>query len=285
VSDSNHPAAGSARPVATPAERPLLSRLAIPSRDRFVFLGELTRELVARDLKLRYKRTLLGVAWSLANPLSQWLVLGFVFRYVIDVRIDRYLSFLFTGILAWSWLHSALVACATSVVDNASLLRRPGFPAPILPLVAVTTQTVQFLFSLPILLVAAAWDGDPYTWALLALPVVMALQFVLTLGVGYLVATLHVAYRDTRYLLDVALMLAFYLTPVFYDGASVPPPFDRLFRLNPVLHLLEAYRAVVVAGKFPAVSTLALLAAVAAGIFALGYGVFRRRRHDFAEEL
>jgi lipopolysaccharide transport system permease protein len=285
VSDSNHPAAGSARPVATPAERPLLSRLAIPSRERFVFLGELTRELVARDLKLRYKRTLLGVAWSLANPLSQWLVLGFVFRYVIDVRIDRYLSFLFTGILAWSWLHSALVACATSVVDNASLLRRPGFPAPILPLVAVTTQTVQFLFSLPILLVAAAWDGDPYTWALLALPVVMALQFVLTLGVGYLVATLHVAYRDTRYLLDVALMLAFYLTPVFYDGASVPPPFDRLFRLNPVLHLLEAYRAVVVAGKFPAVSTLALLAAVAAGIFALGYGVFRRRRHDFAEEL
>lgn len=262
-----------------------LDRLGIPHFGRLVYLAELARELVLRDLKLRYKRTILGVAWSLVSPLSQWLVLGFVFRFVLQIQIERYLSFLFTGILVWSWLQSSLTACATCVVDNASLLRRPGFPAPILPFVAVMTQFVQFLFSLPILLLAATFDGEPFSLALLALPLVILLQFVLTLGTGYLLSTLHVVYRDTRHLLEIALMLAFYLTPVFYDWRSVPTPYHFAFQINPVLHLLEAYRAVIVFGRFPAARDLAILGAVAFVVFAAGHRRFRRQRHVFAEEL
>ena len=262
-----------------------LSRFGIPSLGRLVYLSELTRELVARDLKLRYKRTILGVAWSLASPLAQLMVLGFVFRFVLNVQIERYLSFLFTGILVWNWLHGSLVASATCVIDNASLLRRPGFPAPILPLVAVTTQFVQFLFSLPFLLIAATIDSDPISISLVSLPLVMALQFLLTLGVGYFLSTLHVEYRDTSHLLDVALMLAFYLSPIFYDGRFVPEPYQGIYRLNPVVHLLEAYRDVIVSGRFPASSTLATLAVAACVAFAVGYWRYRSQRHDFAEGL
>jgi len=267
-----------------PPPSPARGGTGVPNRERALYLLELSRELVARDLKLRYKRTVLGIAWSLVNPISQWLVLGFVFRYVFRVEIDRYLSFLLTGIVVWSWLQSALISCSTSVVDNAALLRRPGFPAPILPLVAVAAQFVQFLFSLPILLVAAAFDGDALTLSLLALPIVMFLQFTMTLGIGYLLATLHVVYRDTRHLLDVALMLAFYLTPVFYDAGAIPERLLPLFRLNPMLHFLAAYREIVLAGRFPAPATLGVLAACAAVALALGYRIFRHHRHRFAEE-
>lgn len=285
MSDRKHPVGETGLALRDAPRGAWLSRLGIPSFGRLVYLGELTRELVVRDLKLRYKRTILGVAWSLVSPLSQWLVLGFVFRYIFNIQIDSYLSFLFTGILVWNWLQSSLLACATCVVDNATLLRRPGFPAPILPLVAVTTQWVQFLFAVPILLVAASFDGEPWTPALFALPLLMLLQFVFTLGIGYFVAMLHVVYRDTRHLLDVALMLAFYLTPVFYDGRTVPEPFVRAFRLNPMLHFLEAYRDVAVLGAWPDPATIGRLAIWALLAGALGYWSFRRKRHEFVEEL
>ena len=259
-------------------------RLGIPTRERFAYLADLLRELVLRDLKLRYKRTFLGVAWSLVNPLSQWLVLAFIFRSVLNIQIDRYLSFLFTGILAWSWLQSSLASCATCVLDNASLLRRPGFPAPILPVVVVTTHFVQLLFSVPILLLAASFDGEPLSVALVMLPVVMAFEFFFLLGLGFFLSTLHVVYRDTKHLLDVGLMLAFYLTPVFYDASSIPAPFDVAFELNPMLYLLEAYRDIVVWGRIPEWRTLTILLLLSSVSFVLGYGHFRKRRFTITEE-
>jgi lipopolysaccharide transport system permease protein len=285
VSDPQVPGNSPAIPVRSAGPSPRLGGLGIPNVARLAYLAELTRELVARDLKLRYKRTILGVAWSLVNPIAQWLVLGFVFGYVIRIEIDRFLSYLFTGILVWSWLSSSLSACATCVLDNSTLLRRPGFPGAILPVVAVSTQFVQFAISLPILLVAALFDGEPFTWALLGLPVIAALQFLLTLGIGYFLATLHVVYRDTKHLLEIALMLAFYLTPIFYDSNSVPEPFRFAYQLNPAFHLLEAYRAIVVWGILPRLSNLVVLGLIAFVFFALGLRRFRRRTHSFAEDL
>ena len=263
---------------------PWMDRHGIPHWDRLVYLWELLRELVVRDLKLRYKRTILGVAWSLINPLLQWLVLAFVFRSVLKIQVESYLSFLFTGILAWSWLQTSLSSCATCVLENGSLLRRPGFPAPILPVVAVSTNLVQLLFALPILLLAARFDGEPLSLALIALPFVMLLQFFILLGAGYFLSTLHVIYRDTKHLLDVALMLAFYLTPVFYDASAVPSPYNRAFRLNPMLHLLNAYRDIIVSGRFPATGTMVTLLILAIVAFVSGYRHFRRRRHTLSEE-
>jgi len=268
----------------TPHPESWRDRFGIPHYSRLIYLAELLRELVARDLKLRYKRTILGVAWSMVNPLTQWLVLAFVFRAVLRIQIPSYLSFLFTGILAWNWLHTSLSGCATCVLDNGSLLKRPGFPAPILPAVVVTTNLIQLLFSLPILLIAARFDGEPLSPALLALPVVLLLQYVILLGAGYFLSTLHVVYRDTKHLLEVALMLGFYLTPVFYDAPSVPVPYRYAFALNPVVYLLEAYRDIVVRGEFPKWSTLAILVGFAVVTFALGYRHFRLRRDLLVEE-
>lgn len=256
----------------------------LPAPRQLVHARDLLIELVARDMKLRYKRSMLGVAWSLLNPLAQLLVFTFVFRLVLPLNIPHYTSFLFTGVLVWSWFQSSLVAATGAITDNRDLIRRPGFPVALLPVATVLTNLIHFLLALPILLLLLVLDGGRLSGALLALPVVVALQFGLTLSLGYLIATCHVPFRDTQYLLGIALMLGFYLTPVFYDAAAIPDRFWPLYRLNPMVHLLAAYRTLL-DGAWPDAATLMLLAAGVAAVMVAGVTIFRRASEHFVEEL
>jgi lipopolysaccharide transport system permease protein len=236
-------------------------------------------------MKLKYKRSVLGIAWSLVNPVAQLLVLGFVFRYILPLNIPHYLSFLFVGLLGWGWLHGALIAGATAIVDNGPLIKRPRFPAPILPVAVVSTHLIHFLFALPILLLAVVMDGQPLTVALFAFPVVLAIQFLLALACVYVISPLQVTYRDTQYLLSIFLMLMFYLTPVFYDVSSVPKRFRFLYRLNPMDRVVEAYRDILLSGRPPRVPGLAYVFLVSIAMLGYGYARFRQVSHAFAEEL
>jgi lipopolysaccharide transport system permease protein len=200
---------------------------------RLVYLHDLLRELITRDFKLRYKRSTLGVAWSLLNPLAQMLVFYFVFSTVLPLNIPNYAVFLSTGILVWNWFQASLLAATGAIVDNPGLARRPGFPTAILPVVVVTSQLVHFLLALPILLVFLLLSEIPPTSAILALPLVIAIQFLLTLSLSYFCATAHVVFRDMQYLLGVLLLLGFYLSPVFYRTEVIPASYQWLYRFNP----------------------------------------------------
>lgn len=250
-----------------------------------VYLRDLLRELVSREMKLRYKRSVLGIAWSLLNPLAQLLVFRFLFRMVLPLNIPNYSLFLFTGVLAWSWFQSSLHVATGAITNNRELIRRPGFPVGILPAVTVTTHLVHFLLALPILLLFVAISGRLDPTLLPALPVLIALQFALTLGLAYLVATFHVTFHDTQYLLGVLLMLLFYLTPVFYDGSSIPARYQPLYRLNPMLHLIDGYRAILLRGELPDAFSILALAVLAVGLLLLGRRVFTQASYRFAEEL
>ena len=184
--------------------------------DRLAYVRDLLYELVVRDVKLRYKRSVLGIGWSLLNPLAQLLVFYFIFDLLLPLKIPNYTPFLFTGVLVWSWFQSSLQAATGSVVDNRELVKRPGFPATVLPPVTVTAHLIHFLLALPILLLFIMHGNSQFTSAILILPLLIALQLGLILGLGYLVATLHVTFRDTQYLVGVLLQLLFFLTPVFY---------------------------------------------------------------------
>jgi lipopolysaccharide transport system permease protein len=170
-------------------------------------------------------------------------------------------------------------------VDNRDLIRRPGFPAAILPLVTVSTNFVYFVVALPVLLVVLLVSGLPITAAVLTLPLVMALQFVFTLGLAYLVATLHVTFRDTQHVLGLFLMLLFYLTPVFYDAAAVPQRFRLLYNLNPLVHLVGAYRAILLQGTLPSLVPIVVLAVLGAIGLRLALMVFSRASDQFVEEI
>lgn len=252
---------------------------------RLVHLRDLLSELVQRDMRLRYKRSLLGVLWSLLNPLLQLVVFTFIFGVVLPLNIPHFPLFLFTGLLAWNWFQSSLIEATGAIVDNRELIRRPGFPDAILPLVSVSTNFLHYLLALPVLLIFVAASGIPFHPVLLALPLVLAVQFIITLGLAYVVAALHVRFRDTRYLLGIALLLGFYLSPVFYDAAAIPAAYQGIYRLNPMVTLLEAYRAMLMEGVFPSPWMLLAWAVVGALVLLLGVRLFRRMSVHFAEEL
>jgi lipopolysaccharide transport system permease protein len=250
-----------------------------------IYLSDLLRELIARDMKLRYKRSVMGIAWTLLNPLAELLVLLFIFTVVLPLDIPNYTSFLFTGILAYGWFQSSLLFATGAIVNNRELIKRPGFPMFTLPIVAVASNLIHYLLALPILILFLYASGIYLTTAALALVPLIALQFILTLGLAYVVATIHVTFRDTQYLLKVLLQLLFYLSPVFYEASAVPKQYQTLYSLNPMVFLIDAYRAVLMQGEVPDYSTLLVLSVVGAGLLAVGLTIFLRASHRFVEEL
>lgn len=250
-----------------------------------IYLRDLLRELVVRDIKLRYKRSVLGIAWSLLNPLAQLVVFSVVFSFLLPLNIPNYTAFLFTGLLAWNWFQTSLFSAATTIVDGRSLIKRPGFPAAILPIVTVTANYIHFLLALPVLLIFLLITGITLTPFALLLPLVMVLQFIFTLSLCYIIAAVHVTFRDTQHLIGVLTFLLFYLTPIFYDQSIVPAQLLWVFRLNPILHLLEAYRDILIRGQWPNVGPLLAISLLSLGLLWAGYRFFQRASLTFVEEL
>ena len=252
---------------------------------RFGHLQDLIYELVLREIRIRYQRSVLGIGWSLLNPLLQLLVFSFVFGWIVPVRVPNFVVFLFIGILVWNWFQGCVHAGSSVITDNPMLIRQPGFPTMILPVVTVTSQMVNLLLALPILFGVLLWSGVSLSaWSLL-LPLIIGLQFLVTLALVYVTAALQVSFRDTQYLLSIALLLGFYLSPVFYDVKSVPPAFATLYRLNPLVSLLDAYRAILLRGEAPDFAALGVITVVASALLVAAYRFFGRASHRFVEEL
>jgi lipopolysaccharide transport system permease protein len=252
---------------------------------RVVHLRDLLVALVGRDLKVRYKRSVLGIAWSLVNPLAQLLVFVFVFGQVLSLDGPRYPAMVFSGVLAWSWFSASITQGAGAIVENRQLIRRPGFPSAILPVVAVTTNLIHFLLALPVLLVFSLIDGSHFGWSILLLPVVVGVEALLILGITYVVAMLQVTFRDTAHLTGLVLMMLMYVTPVFYDPSIVPAQYRAIYNLNPMVHIIGAFREIIVHGAVPSLAPLAAVGLAGLVLLGLGYGMFARARVGFVEEL
>jgi lipopolysaccharide transport system permease protein len=254
-------------------------------RQKLRQLTDLISVLVARDLKVKYKRAKIGLLWSLLNPLAQFLIFRLVFGSLLPLNIPDYSLFLFTGILAWNWFQTSLYAVTGSVVDNGPLIRQPGFPTGVLPVAAIASNFVQFLMALPILIVGALVTGHPLVRNLWAEPAVILAQFMLTLSLGYLLAALHVRFRDTQHLLGILLILGFYLAPVFYQVSAIPAAFQDWFRLNPIVPILEAHRAVLLGGQVPDWGSLGIVAGGSLVLLAVSGKIFARAAYSFADEI
>ena len=245
---------------------------------------DLLRELVSRDFKVRYKRSALGLGWSLLNPLFQLLIFSTVFTYILPLQIPNYPSFLFTGILVWSWFQGSLLSAATCIVENGGLLRQPRFPAAMLPLATIATSWLHFMLALPILIAGALISGNP-AGGLWTLPFIMAVQFLFTLALSYIVASVHVHFRDTQHILSIVLMLGFYLVPIFYRSDTVPDAVLPWYHLNPLVTILDAYHVAVLQGTSPDWLGLAIIAAGSCALLAASATLFVRASYKFVEEL
>jgi lipopolysaccharide transport system permease protein len=241
--------------------------------------------LVRRDLKARYRGSVLGFLWTLLNPLLLMAIYSLVFSVYVRVDIPHYPVFVFAGLLPWLWFSSALVSGASSIVEGGGLIKRVAFPPQILPAVAVTAALANFVLALPLLVGFVIAAGLPVGRALLALPVLIAIQYVFTLALALALGLASVRFRDLQHLLANLLTLWFFVTPVLYPPAFVPEAFRPLLWLNPMARLMAAYQDAIYHARVPAVSDLAQLAAMAVVLAALAFALCDRLRWTVIEQV
>lgn len=258
----------------------------IPQIWYWTYQRDLLYELVSRNIKIRYKGSVLGILWSLIYSVAQARVFGFLFRSGMGQDIPNFPAYVFIGIMVWMWFQSSLTAGSEAITSSGDLIRKPGFPAIILPVVTVATSLIDFVIAIPVLVAFLIYGGSNLATSLLLLPFLLAAQFLLTLSLVYIVATFQVTFRDTRHIVAVMLRLGFFLTPIFYDaGKMIPDRFQWLYRLNPIVHLLDAYRAIILFGTSPNPMSLLLLAGLTALVLPFGYRLFVNAKYRFLEEL
>ena len=251
----------------------------------------LISSLVARELKARYRGSVLGFFWSFVNPLLLLVIYTVVFTVVLPgvhpPELEPYAVFMFCGILPWTWFSSSLLESSNVLVAGGNLIKKVLFPAEVLPIVTVLAGLVHFCLGLPILAAFLIYYRVPVTPTdLLWLPLIVAIQLVLTVGLALLVSALTVHFRDVRDLLANLLTLWFFATPIIYPMTQAPERVRRLLNLNPFTHLVIAYQEVLFKSG-PFMQSKRLLAVGAASLIVLlfGYFVFDRLRDTLAEEV
>ena len=247
--------------------------------------------LVARELKARYRGSVLGFFWSFINPLLLLLVYSFVFTVVIPrgefMDLEPYAVFLFCGLLPWTWFSSSLSDGANVLIINGSLIKKVMFPVEVLPVVAVVSNMIHFLFGLPILFAFLGFYAVPFQpTELVWFPLVMSVQFILTLVLVMVLSALTVHFRDIKDLLANLLTLWFFATPIIYPMSALPERGKAFMDLNPFAHLAISYQEILFYdGPFGHWKWLLALAVAGVVLFLVGYGLFDRLRDSFAEEV
>jgi lipopolysaccharide transport system permease protein len=250
----------------------------------------LIQSLVARDLKARYRGSVLGFFWSFINPLMLLLVYSFVFKYILLQRaegIEHYELFLFCGLLPWTWFSSSILESSGVLISGGNLIKKVLFPAEILPIVTVLANMVHFFFGLTILAGFLLWFQWPVNLVELAwFPVALLVQLVLTLGFALLLSALTVHFRDIKDILGNLMTFWFFATPIIYPYFVMENWQLKLLQFNPFTHLAITYQEILYfPGPVGHGFWLLVLGAISIVWFLFGYFVFDRLRDTFAEEV
>jgi ABC-type polysaccharide/polyol phosphate export permease len=231
----------------------------------------------------------MGLFWAIFQPLVLLLCYTFVFSIVFKIRAGtlttgNFATFLFCGILPWLYFQDTVLRCCNSIVENSNLIRKTVFPSEILPIAMALSNAFTHLLGLAILVVVLVFSGL-LAWTMLYLPVYLFLLVVLSLGLGWLCAALQVFLRDTYQIVSVMMVPWFWFTPIFYSLEMVPSALRPLIRLNPLTYVVEGYRCFLLEGRFPELSHLLILSAMAVSVFFLGGYVFRSTKREFIDVL
>ncbi|MGB2716800.1 MAG: ABC transporter permease [Vicinamibacterales bacterium] len=250
----------------------------------------LIQSLVARELKAKYRGSVLGFFWSFINPLLLLLIYSFVFKYLLPAKfqgIDHYELFLFCGLLPWTWFSASLLESSGVLISGGNLIKKVLFPAEILPIVTVLANLVHFLLGLTILAVFLVYYQRPLHLIELAwFPVAVFVQLVLTLGCALLLSALTVHFRDVRDILGHLVTFWFFATPIIYPYLTMQDWQMRLLNLNPFTHLAITYQEILFfEGPVGHWKWLLAVGFASAVFFLFGYFVFDRLRDTFAEEV
>ena len=242
--------------------------------------------LVKKDLRGRYKGSVLGFLWTFINPLLQLVVYTIVFSFILKSNIERYYLYLFVALIPWIFFSSSITVGSASIVAQKDLIKKIYFPRMVIPISYVTSSFVNMLLCFIVIFAVIIVSGAGINFlALLTLPVIMLVEYILALGMAMLTSAITVYFRDLEHILGIVTMAWMYMTPIMYDKSIVPENLMPIFNLNPMTHVIECYRAVLYEKKIPDLTTLLSAAGLGILILIVGILVFNKLQKRFAEEL
>lgn len=247
---------------------------------------EMICSLIGRDLKSRYKGSVLGFLWSFLNPLFQLIIYSLVFNLLMGNRYEKYYLFLFVALVPWLFFLTSVTGGSSCVWAQKDLVNKIYFPREVLPIAYVTSQLVNMLLSYVVIFVVLIVTEYGLNWrALCFFPLIILIEYILALGITMLVSAVTVFLRDMEYVLNVLLMGWQYLSPVLYGIDFIPEKYRTIYMLNPMAPIIIAYRDIFYYKKVPQLSTLVEAVVLGVGILAVGFVVFERLKRHFSEEM
>jgi lipopolysaccharide transport system permease protein len=251
----------------------------------FLRARDLLRQWTARTLRARYQQSLLGWLWAVAQPAAQTAVFTVIFTRLVHVDTGGtpYAAFAYVATAAWAFLAASLIGMTNALVDNMNLVNKIYFPREVLPLASMLARLMDFGVAAALFIGIAFYFGIPwFPMGLLLLPVILLVHVLLVAGIGLASAALNVFVRDVRSVVLLATQLWLYASPVIYPLEAVPERYRAVYELNPMVGIIEGYRAVLLNGRLPGVSLL-ISAVIAMAVFLVGYWFFKRMEFQFAD--
>jgi len=261
--------------------------LTVPSQglkeyyEKFYRYRHLLKELVSRDIKIKYRRSILGILWSVLNPLLMMLVITAVFSKLMDMRTENFAAFYLCGSLIYNFVSEGTNGAMNAILINAALIKKVYVPKYIFPLEKVLFALVNALFYLIAVAIVFLITKLPLHWTIILFPIPLAYTFVFALGLGLILATVTVFFRDMNHLYSVWLTAWMYLTPIIYPVDALPERVMKLIQLNPLYHYVTYFRDVMMYGRVPGL--MENLICIGISLFFLGIGlmVFKKYQDEF----
>lgn len=245
----------------------------------------LLHNLVTKDFKIRYRNMSLGVLWSLLNPLVMLAVYLFVFTKIFKPNIPHFPLYILSGIIPFNFFNLAWLCGTSSIVDNAGLIKRVPVPREIVPIASVLSNCLHLAIQLAMLLIAVVASGLGVNIYWFWLPLIWALGITFIFGLSLITSGLYVYLRDTRYIVESVLLVAFWFMPIFYLVSFVPAQYRNLYVLNPIAALIMAMRSVLLDGQAPATGLMLKFMLISLGTLGLGMLLFRQMKSRFYDYL
>jgi lipopolysaccharide transport system permease protein len=249
------------------------------------YYRDLVLVLTQKELKVKYKRSFFGYLWSIANPLALAFVFFIAFKIFMKIQIENYTVFLISGLFPWQWFSNSINSSAMVFVGNASLIKKVDFRKDVLVIATVLNDMIHFILSIPVIVLFLFLYGmKPSLLWLIGIPVLLLVQFIMTLGFAIAVSAINLFFRDIERIVGIFTALMFYVTPIIYSEDMIPSEYKRLILLNPLSILMVSWRKLFMHGTFD-FKDAAVACIYSSIVLAIGYLIFRRLRWRFAEVL
>lgn len=246
---------------------------------------ELLKTNVKKEIRGRYKNSILGVVWSFLNPLLQLAVYAVIFGALLAGGDPTYHIYICVALIPWTYFTTAITQSAFTIIGNGDIIKKVYFPREILPISVVTSGAVNFMISTIIILAFVLFSGLGVSKYILLYPVILLIQYILLLGISFIVSSITVYVRDLEHIIGVVLMAAFYGTPIVYKLEQLPANLQVIMQLNPMTHLINAYRDIFYYQQMPNLKMLGIILLIGLALTVVGYFIFKKLQKGFAEQL